>query len=76
MDCSTENHGCISGDVRRVYDYIKANGISTYSSYQHIDGKGPCRNGTNSGVNVTGYVQVPMDEESLKQAVGNYYSDI
>lgn len=55
-----------------VYDYIRNNGISTYSSYPYGTTDKKCKNGTTSGIKITGYVEVPRNEESLKQAVGEF----
>lgn len=55
-----------------VYAYIKKKGISTYSSYPYQEKKVQCRNGTDSGIKITGYTAVPQTEEALKEAVGKY----
>lgn len=67
---------CTASSIQQVYDHIKEKGISTYDSYPYDAQVKVCRSrrGTDSGVRITGYAEIPGNEESLKQAVGEYDS--
>ncbi|XP_065215932.1 procathepsin L-like isoform X2 [Planococcus citri] len=44
IDCSTNggNYGCGGGDVKKAFNYITANGISTQEKYPYIGKNGNC----------------------------------
>lgn len=72
IDCAVNAVSCTVTSMQQVYDHIKENGISTYESYPYDAQLKVCRRGTDSGVRITGYAEIPRNEQSLKQAVGEY----
>lgn len=60
--------------MTKTYDYIIEHGISTDNSYPYTETGDICRNGTASGVRVSGYVALNKTEETLKQAVGKLFN--
>lgn len=56
-----------------AFKYVSIYGISTASSYPYTASggiEGQCSVGKDSGIKVTGYMEVPSTEITLKQAVG------
>lgn len=73
LECSTVNKACKGGEMNDAFNYVKEHGISTEASYPYTASKGVvgnCTTGKNSGIVVTGYVNVTTGEDSLKNAVG------
>ncbi|XP_036620960.1 cathepsin L1-like [Trichosurus vulpecula] len=74
VDCSWDaiNHGCDGGLMDNAFQYVKKNGgIDTEESYPYEgkDGYGRYQS-EHSGANVTGYVDIPHEQESaLTKAV-------
>lgn len=58
--------------MNQVFDYVKDNGISFYSSYPYYEKTQKCKKGKDSGVKINGFVEVPGNEKALKQAIGKY----
>ncbi|KAJ8921570.1 hypothetical protein NQ315_010475 [Exocentrus adspersus] len=72
MDCSTDNAGCDGGNMVVAYGYIKANGIEREDDYPYEEKNGWCRYSDGSIVTrISGYVIVPQDENSVKDAVAS-----
>nr|XP_044999916.1 procathepsin L-like isoform X2 [Jaculus jaculus] len=73
VDCSRPqgNLGCQGGLMPHAFQYIKDNGgLDTEKSYPYEAREGPCRyRPENSAINVTGFVQIPVDEKVLMNAV-------
>merc|ERR1711887_400526 len=76
VDCAAKegNHGCLGGLMDLAFKYIKANGgIDTEASYDYTakTGKKCLYNATNSGANLTSWVDIPHKSEiDLQKAVG------
>merc|ERR1719466_508358 len=76
VDCAGKegNHGCMGGLMDLAFKYIKANGgIDTEASYPYTakTGKKCLYNATNSGANLTSWVDVSHKSEAdLQKAVG------
>merc|ERR1712128_382999 len=75
VDCSAKegNHGCMGGLMDSAFKYVKDNGgIDTEASYNYTaqTGKTCLYNATNSGANLTSWVDIPhMSEADLQKAV-------
>ncbi|CAN0556888.1 unnamed protein product, partial [Ectocarpus sp. 8 AP-2014] len=68
------NHGCLGGLMDFAFKYVKDNGgIDTEASYNYTakTGKTCLYNATNSGANLTSWVDIPHNSEAdLQKAVG------
>jgi len=75
VDCSKKegNNGCFGGLMDKAFKYVKDNGgIDTEASYPYTakDGKACLYNATNSGANLTSWVDIPEGSEmDLQKAV-------
>jgi len=76
VDCAKKegNHGCAGGLMDFAFKYVKDNkGIDTEASYPYTakTGKTCLYNATNSGANLTSWIDIPhMSEADLQKAVG------
>jgi len=76
VDCAKKegNHGCAGGLMDFAFKYVKDNkGIDTEASYPYTakTGKTCLYNATNSGANLTSWVDIPHKSEAdLQKAVG------
>jgi len=70
IDCSGQP-GCCGGFIDDAYKYIKENGgIDTAESYPFEGGEASCRfNPDTIGAKISGYADIPKDEEALTQAI-------
>jgi len=75
VDCSGKfgNQGCNGGLMDYAFQYIKANkGIDTEQSYPYEAKDGPCRFKASSvGATVSGFVDIPVSESKLQEAIAN-----
>ncbi|XP_038711433.1 zingipain-2-like [Tripterygium wilfordii] len=73
LDCNLKNWDCNGGWMDDVFDYVIQNkGITTDTNYQYQQMKGTCDTSktTNSAAQITGYKEVPPnDEAALLEAV-------
>ncbi|KAF2305313.1 hypothetical protein GH714_003641 [Hevea brasiliensis] len=75
VDCVSNNNGCGGGWMTNAFEYIIQNqGIVSEDDYPYNQVQGMCNSGTasNSAAKITGYRNVPSNDESyLKMAVAN-----
>merc|ERR1712007_289486 len=77
VDCAKKegNHGCAGGLMDFAFKYVKDNkGIDTEASYPYTakTGKTCLYNATNSGANLTSWIDIPHKSEAdLQKAVGS-----
>lgn len=72
-ECCRVGQECQNGTIGEIVNYLKSHGICTegVSPFNCIfNVYGNCPTGKDSCIKVTGFVEVPANEESLKQAVG------
>lgn len=77
VDCDTSyNMGCEGGLMDYAFEYIKSNGgITTEDNYPYEGTDGTCKakNAAVTGASITGYEDVPENnEKALLQAVANH----
>ncbi|GMN43577.1 hypothetical protein TIFTF001_012775 [Ficus carica] len=68
VDCVMKNDGCNGGSKNFAFEYIQNNGITTEANYPYQEQRYDCQAGTTSVVQISGYQQVPPnnEEERLK----------
>lgn len=70
VDCATDgNKGCNGGVMDSAFKYIEANGIASEDQYPYEASEGGSCLEASSAAQITGYEDVPTDEESLMRAV-------
>ncbi|CAG9822076.1 unnamed protein product, partial [Phaedon cochleariae] len=75
LDCSGEygNGDCIAGgDEKASFAYVKDHGIETEAQYPYTGNKTKCMfDESRTLLNITGYKELPGNEEALKQAIAS-----
>lgn len=75
--CDTEDSGCSGGNPTAAFDYIQSNGVDSFAHDPYGDQvqdrtTEQCRWDGTVAARITGYRQVPQDEESLAAALAQY----
>lgn len=72
IDCSFGfgNLACEGGYVTKSFTYIKRHGISTQDKYPYKGEQNNCTRVSDSGIKLTGFVEVTPKESALRDAVG------
>ncbi|KAI4296988.1 hypothetical protein L6164_036901 [Bauhinia variegata] len=72
VDCVTDNHGCNGGVMDYAFKYIIDNqGIANENDYPYQAKQGSCKSVSSTAATITGFNDVPDNEEQLLQAVTN-----
>ncbi|KAL3285480.1 hypothetical protein HHI36_000012 [Cryptolaemus montrouzieri] len=71
VDCATEeygNYGCKGGLMDGAFEYVRLHGIASEDDYPYTATDSNCKQ-KGSVFNISSYVDVQQDEQSLRQAV-------